>query len=36
MHYDIWSVSVQKIDFGYGSANSKSWGYEPPQKENKV
>jgi hypothetical protein len=31
MYYDKYGKgAVQKIDFGYGAVNPKSWGYEPP------
>ena len=31
MYYDKYGKgAVQKIDFGYGGVNPKSWGYEPP------
>ena len=36
MYYDKYGPgSVQKIDFGYGSVNPKSWGYEPPKNKKK-
>jgi len=39
MYYDKYGAgAVKKIDFGYGTINPKSWGYEPPKskKKNKV
>ena len=32
LYYDTYGPgSVQKIEFGYGSVNPKTWGYEAPQ-----
>jgi len=36
MYYDRYGKgSVQRIDFGYGTVNPKSWGYEPPKGKKK-
>ena len=36
MYYDKYGKGViQKIDFGYGAVNPKSWGYEPPKPKKK-
>ena len=36
MYYDKYGKgAVQKIDFGYGGINPKSWGYEPPKPKKK-
>ena len=32
LYYDTYGPgAVQKIEFGYGSVNPKTWGYEPPE-----
>ena len=32
LYYDTYGPgAVQKIEFGFGSVNPKTWGYEPPE-----
>ena len=36
MYYDRYGKgAVQRIDFGYGTINPKTWGYEPPKGKKK-